>query len=899
MKRIFQLLSVIPVMILSFGLAAQTMITGKVTDSATGEGLIGASVQVVGTTAGTTTDLNGSYTLNVPDGANVLEVTYTGYKSAQISIDGKTTIDVTLEIGIALDEVIVSASRRPEKIINSPSSISVIGAKRINNTAVANPLQLMKNTAGVSISEQGAGRMSINLRGQVGTFFSGIYVARDYKPLTHPGNGSFFANDHSLSPLDIERVEVVRGPGSALYGPGVTNGVVHFISKSPFKHAGTSAELGLNTVNGFDGFGYSTTVRHAGHNEKGTVGYKINAYYKETDEWAYDIYNDPDLANTAGRLRGVDVIQSVESGEALITGILADGLQDYFRNYNIDGALYFKKPSSNDNLVLAGGYTKTDHVWMTTNNIAIRRPNAFFAQARGTLGNTFANISFTSNKTGDEESNLAAFYRATNRDADGVRNIALTQAEQYEFLEAQLQHRLLFKGLNNTELLVGGELRLLDIDGGVFGRNTGDTPYDLYGGYLQSKTPLADKLDMTLALRYDYYSVLEENSIAPRVAFVYKPNESGSFRLSYNQAYTSPAGLNFYLDLNLGPNTDDMRNFISWTRLVGSATEIHTYNSPMVDWGGTANALPISGLSLSHADAIEAAAAAGGINVDVSGVSGTSDLNNNIVAGNNNPASLVNAAPLKLQKNQTYEIGYSGQIGKKLNVTIDLYYNDIENASAVNTDYGRFISNAGLADAVKGSAASLGLSGTDLDNLNAAIDGLFAGNKVGAILSDIQLSDEVTAAGNAGAPYTFRQYFSAAAIDYVGYDVQIGYEINENWDIQLNYSGLSETEFTDDTGLRYLLNTPQNRLRGSLGYSADQFSALLDFQWQEEFEILNGTFSGIVDTRTTVDLSLGYKFNNNLGLVVTGSNIFNNEYQAFPGSFKIGNQFVAKVRYEF
>jgi len=126
-----------------------------------------------------------------------------------------------------------------------------------------------------------------------------------------------------------------------------------------------------------------------------------------------------------------------------------------------------------------------------------------------------------------------------------------------------------------------------------------------------------------------------------------------------------------------------------------------------------------------------------------------------------------------------------------LKLNVDLYHNNVKNAQAVNTDYSRYISNDGLADAVKGSASSLGLSGADLDSLNAAIDGLFAGNKVATVISDIQLADEELAAGNSGSPYTFRQYFSAAAIDYFGYDIQLEYAIDKNWDVAIAYSGLS------------------------------------------------------------------------------------------------------------
>ena len=899
MRQKFQLFLVVIFSTISLGLMAQNTVSGKITDAETGTALIGANVVIQGTSTGTITDLDGNFSLSSSQAFPWnLDISYTGYTDQNIAVANTTSnLNISLASGILFDEsVVVSASRRAEKVQNAPSSVSVIGAKQISQTAVTEPLDLMRNTAGVKVNQQSAGRFTIDLRGQSQTFFnSGLYVAKDYKPLTNPGNGTFFSSEQPLNPLDIEKVEVVRGPGSALYGPGVLSGVVHFLSKSPFKHPGTSIEVGAGTLNAYNG-----AVRHAGANDKGTFGYKINANYQYSDEWDYDIYNDPDLERVLGRMRGIDQIASVETGEILIDNIQEDGLQDYFEKFSVDAALHFRKPSSNDHFVLSGGYTQADALFLTTNNIGVNRPQNKFVQARGSLGNTFASLSWTnSSTTGAKKNNMSAFYRATDRNDAGQRVIATTQGQEYGFIEAQIQHRLLLEKLSNTEIVFGGEARLLDVNGVIYGRNTGNTPYNLFGGYAQSKTALSDKLDMVLALRYDYYEVLSESSIAPRVAFVYKPTENGSFRLSYNQAYSTPSALNFYIDLNLGPVSDDMGNILAWERLIGNAYEQHTYGNPMVDWGGNAGAIGNSGLSLAHADALATAAAAAGLTINTSSVSSSTDLSGNIVASNGSASSLRDAETLKLQKNSVYEIGYTGKIGNKLKATIDFYYSDIENASAVNTGYGRFISNAGLANDVKAAAAGLGLGQADLDNLNVAVDNLFAGSLVGAVLSDEVQGDETLGAGRGGNPFVPRQYFSASAIDYLGYDIQLIYPASDALEISLNYSGLSETEFVDERGARYLLNTPQNKLRGGFNYSVDKWSANIAFQYNEGFEILNGTYSGLVDDRFTVDLGAGYQFNDKLSLVLTANNIFNQKYQAFPGAIKVGSQVLGKIRYQF
>ena len=90
-----------------FGLNAQTTVTGTVTSSE-GEALIGVNIQEVGTTNGAVTDLDGKYSISVADGAS-LQFSYTGYDPQTIEVAGQTTINVTMQEGVALTEVVVTA----------------------------------------------------------------------------------------------------------------------------------------------------------------------------------------------------------------------------------------------------------------------------------------------------------------------------------------------------------------------------------------------------------------------------------------------------------------------------------------------------------------------------------------------------------------------------------------------------------------------------------------------------------------------------------------------------------------------------------------------------------------------------------------------------------------------
>ena len=114
----------------------------------------------------------------------------------------------------------------------------VLGAKAIENKSSFNSLTLLDDMVGVQIDKHGANRTGVALRDNVDLFTTSTLVMLDYRTLNVNGIGFFDADVSNLSNLDLERVEVVLGPASALYGPGVGAGVVHYLSKDPFKHPG-------------------------------------------------------------------------------------------------------------------------------------------------------------------------------------------------------------------------------------------------------------------------------------------------------------------------------------------------------------------------------------------------------------------------------------------------------------------------------------------------------------------------------------------------------------------------------------------------------------------------------------------------------------------------------------
>ena len=215
-------------------LHAQTTIRGTITDSESGEPLVGANVIVKGTSDGDVSGIDGNYSITTSkDFPFILEFSYTGFAAQEIEVTTNAPVNVSLVEGALIgQEIVVSASRRREKVQEAPASISVYNTRKLEASPNDNPVRNLVSAPGVNIQQQSAGRINIQLRGDGGLFGSASFPMLDYRPLVGAGTGTFDALNTPLNNIDIQRIEVVRGPGSALYGPGVTAGVVHFLSKS-------------------------------------------------------------------------------------------------------------------------------------------------------------------------------------------------------------------------------------------------------------------------------------------------------------------------------------------------------------------------------------------------------------------------------------------------------------------------------------------------------------------------------------------------------------------------------------------------------------------------------------------------------------------------------------------
>ena len=224
----------------------------------------------------------------------------------------------------------------------------------------------------------------------------------DYRSLISPGLEFFDSQNSPINQIDVERVEVVLGPSSALYGPDVTSGVVHFISKDPFKHPGTTAELIYGERNTF-----KVAVRHGGHNTNETFGYKINARYGSGNDFTLDP-DDPEdqavLSNFRTAISRASItntgnVNTDESGTKLFD-ITQTQIPGYW-SAAANASLYFR-PKNGMEVVTAGGWNAGKAIFYNDLGEGQAYGNEYWGQARFKYKGWFAQTYYIKNDGGDD-----------------------------------------------------------------------------------------------------------------------------------------------------------------------------------------------------------------------------------------------------------------------------------------------------------------------------------------------------------------------------------------------------------------------------------------------------------------------------------------------------------------
>ncbi len=366
---------------------AQVTVSGQVTDASTGEGLIGVSVVVKGTSQGTVTDVMGEYRLQVPAENNTLVFSYIGYETAQEKVEGRSTINVSMrEDSKQLSEVVVTAlgvKRESKSLGYTVQRVSGEDITQARETNVIN--SLAGKVAGVNIVGSSSGptaSSNITIRGQ--SSLSGnnqpLFVVNGL-PITNglnsPGdglNGSTtidFGNAAGvINPDDIEEISVLKGPtAAALYGTRAANGVILITTKTGQNSEGLGVEINSNTT-------FESVLRYPDYqNQYGGGGYGKRDYVNGTQYFgSYDAFGESWGPPLDGRL----VRQFGSDGEPVPFLPSPDNISNFFRTGRTltnNVALNY----SNDGSDFRMSYTNLDQQGVVPNTDLTR--NTFFTSA--------------------------------------------------------------------------------------------------------------------------------------------------------------------------------------------------------------------------------------------------------------------------------------------------------------------------------------------------------------------------------------------------------------------------------------------------------------------------------------------------------------------------------------
>ena len=674
---------------------SQTQVSGSVMDAENMEPIPGVNVIIDGTNIGTVTDFDGNFVINTSQDAPLtLVISYVGYSAQRVNVTSSgQDINVSLSAGQNLEEVIISASRRAQKVTEAPASVSVISTREIENSAqVAEPSRILVSVPGVQIQQQTANTLNLEMRAGSGTFGTSTYVMRDNRGLITPAAGTFFSFQQGLSNLDLASVEVVRGAAGVLYGPGVTSGVVHFRSKSPIDYTGNSASFWGGELNTF-----GSEFRIARANDSKTFGWKINARLNSGNDFVYD--DESDLAAAGIPMNSiirqpvitnkyVDPLLS-QNGDVLYDFTGGNAIIDDYSNIAFDTSLEWR-PSDDTNYQVSAGMTNGSGLFFQDLGIGYADGSTYWGQVQATMGNWYAQA-FIDHNDGGKSDNPTFLY------GSGFRQVA-----ERTTIEAQIQYNFDMPWLFDSEWTVGYDYRDTDSnsDYTLWGRNEDTDDYVTNGFYGQGTLNMSDKVDLVVAGRYDQASFISAGEFAPRAALIYKASDKTTWRLAYNKALSGPSALQMYIDFPVAIQAPGILD--SWLSGQSTPQRFADPASQVIDLAGLPIDIPVSaaggGLPLAIPYGAVASASLAGLYAQApqlqplltpffasyAGPTGGSGIlspydpfDPSQTTGNRNTRTG------RFSSVENFELGVTSVIGEKLRISADIY-------SYVNTGFTNF-----------------------------------------------------------------------------------------------------------------------------------------------------------------------------------------------------------------
>ena len=870
----------------SFGQTAS--LYGIITNENTSDVLAGANVIITSGEfrKGTSTNSTGKYKIqDLPAGSYTLSITFISYKSKiikDIVLAAYETKLLNVELiptGIEMNLVVVTASRRPEKVNEAPAAVIVLESTDIESNPTLVTTEHLKGLTAVDVVSTGLNQDRVVIRGFNGAISSRLLVLIDNRLAQVP---SLRFNVYNLIPSideDIERIELVLGPGSALYGPNSAGGVMHIITKSPFSSQGTTV-----TIGGGERSIFMTSFRHAGIISQ-QIGYKVSGQYYQGNDWEYFDPAEPKyivkgIQSTKGKIVQGDTILNKRNFD--VEKISADARFDFLLTNDFTA-------------ILSGGISRISDIEIT---------GASAVQA----------IDWTSSYIQGRLSYKALFTQVYYNRSDAGESFFLRNGDllidNSSLLVAQIQHE--FTLMNERQRFTYGTDLLLtrpNTQSTLHGRNEDNDDINEIGVYLQSETILSSKLKLILAARVDENSVLNNIVFSPRAAFIFRPNDNNTFRITYNRAYQTPETGDFFFDFNVSPTLEGLPYGV---RLRGVPETGYNFRrdknggigglymqSPFTPEtaGGKGTYLPAEATQMWNAVVFLLAQEG----IDLSGLPPPNSEQVGtilrVLDTNTGPEpffvpavteDVIDIAPLEPQRTTAFEIGYIGDIGENLIFTTNFYYENNINfiAPYVVETPNVFFEPASLALYF----ISLGMPAEDASDLSNAIKEI----PVGTITPE--------EGDPADLLVTTRTYGN---VSHYGVELNLTYYTLGYWTLRGNYNYVSENFWKRKVGEPedVALNAPKQKIGVTVHYNnrGIGLNSKLRLRYIDSFPVVSGVGRGTVPSYFVIDINASYKlpFNRNFELSLSIQNLLNNLHREFIAVPEIGRLGILQFKYSF
>ena len=917
-------------------LAQAGTITGRLTASDTGRPLAKAFVAAItedGRTVATTeANQDGVYRFaGLEAGRYRVSVSVIGYGTqtvgtVQVGAGSTETLNAALDPrAIELDPVVVSASKKAEKALDAPARVEVVGASEIDVRPTITPVDHLRGLAAVDIVTQGLQSTNVVVRGFNNIFSGAVHALTDNRIAGVPSLRVNVMNFIPSNNEDLERMEVVLGPGSALYGPNTANGVLHLITKSPLRYQGTQLSVSGGSRD------VANVQFRTSHLLGENVGFKISGLYFRGNEWPY---TDPIEAAEKTKFATDPTARAALIAGTGISPAEADrriariGLRDYdLTRWSAEARVDWRM-SPELTTVLSAGRSNSSQIELT--GLGAGQADGWsysYVQARGTWNRLFIQGYLNASDAGDT-------YLLRN----GTPIVDLSK-----LWVGQIQHG--FNIGERQQFTYGADLLYThpDTKGSINGKYENDDNTTELGAYVQSETALASKLDLVLAARVDDHSALPDPIFSPRAALVFKPAESHRIRLTFNRAFSTPSSLNQFLDLPTAVPNASLGRLGFGVRVQGTGESGFSFQqsgggylmrSPFtpVAAGGPAGLLPANAAAFWQAAVSVAAQQAAAMGTPISAqllqylltlqpTSAQISTNylNTVNGSTGSLSSLVlpDLKPIREETSTTFELGYQGVLGTKLVLAADVWASRKNNlVTPLTTMTPLLLLNGPETGAylVTRLVQDLGMPVAQAQ----AVAGQLAPGLAKVPVAVISSTDV-----DANGAQLLATYINVdKTIDLWGSDLSLTALLNADWSLGGSVSWVNDDRFeyvvgSDTTDVT--LNAPKFKAATSIGYRniGNGLSAEARGRYTNGFPASSGVYQGTaclfataptgldiepcVDSFTLVDLTADYRIPSLRGvsLGLSLSNLFDEKYRSFPGVPDIGRTALLRLRYEF